>query len=74
MKALSSSKGLFLQSLTRRTLSSKRMRGPHFSGKAVTAAEIWTAIAHKKVFSANVLQKQISASTALPLRLSVVKA
>ena len=49
MKALSSSKGLFLQSLTR-TLSSKRMRGPHFSGKAVTAAEIWTAIAHKKVF------------------------
>ena len=49
MKALSSTKGLFLQSLTR-TLSSKRMRGPHFSGKAVTAAEIWTAIAHKKVF------------------------
>ena len=72
MKALSSSKGLFLQSLTR-TLSSKRMRGHHFSGKAVTAAEIWTAIAHKKVFSANVLKKQISASTVLPLRLSVLK-
>ena len=69
MKALSSSKGLFLQSLTR-TLSSK-------PGKAVTAAEICTAIAHKKVFSANVLKqqdkKQISASTVLPLRLSVLK-
>ena len=57
MKALSSSKGLFLQSLTR-TLSPKRIRGPHFLVESATAAEIWTAIVHTKVFQRTYLRKK----------------